>query len=52
MNEELERLRSQAQKCRWLASPLAPSDCDTLLDMAAEYDRRAEELERLLLCEK
>ena len=51
MTEEVERLRMQAEKCRWLAAPLTPRDCDTLLDLAAEYERRAEELERMLLCE-
>jgi len=51
VDNEPERLRTQAEKCRWLAAPLTPRDCDTLLDLAAEYERRAEELERRVLVE-
>jgi hypothetical protein len=40
--EDAAFLRTQAEKCRWLAKRVTASDvADTLLQMAREYDERA-----------
>jgi hypothetical protein len=40
--EDVEFLRAQAEKCRWLAARIAAKDvAHTLLQMAQEYEGRA-----------
>ena len=40
--EDAAFLRTQAEKCRWLAKRVTASDVsDTLLQMAREYEERA-----------
>jgi len=47
MPEDIEFLRAQAEKCRWLAARIATKDVsETLLQMAREYEERAERLAR------
>jgi hypothetical protein len=42
MPEDVDFLRAQADKCRWLAARIATKDvAQTLLQMAQEYDERA-----------
>lgn len=45
MPEDVDFLRAQAEKCRWLAARIDTSDvAETLLQMAREYENRAERL--------
>lgn len=45
MPEDVEFLRAQAVKCRWLAARIATKDvADTLLQMARDYEERADRL--------
>jgi hypothetical protein len=45
--DDIDFLRAQARKCRWLAARINARDvADTLNDMAREYDERAERLAR------
>jgi hypothetical protein len=45
MPEDVEFLRAQAEKCRWLAARVAAKDVErTLLQMAQEYDVRADRI--------
>jgi hypothetical protein len=45
MPEDVAFLRAQAQKCRWLAARVSAKDVgETLLQMAREYDGRADRL--------
>lgn len=47
MTEDVEFLRAQAAKCRWLAARIATRDvAQTLLQMAEEYDERAARIAR------
>jgi hypothetical protein len=46
MPEDIEFLRAQAEKCRWLAARIPTSDvAETLRMMAKEYETRAARLE-------
>jgi hypothetical protein len=46
---ELDRLREQAQRCRRLASDVSDRrTMQALTELALDYDRQAEELERHL----
>lgn len=47
MDMDSKYLRAQAEKCRWLAERSADHVRETLAAMAAEYDEKAVELERL-----
>jgi len=45
MLEDVDFLRAQAEKCRWLAARVAAKDVErTLLQMAREYDGRADRI--------
>jgi hypothetical protein len=47
MPEDVEFLRAQAEKCRWLAARIAAKDvAHTLLQMAQEYEERAARIAR------
>jgi hypothetical protein len=47
LSEDVEFLRAQAEKCRWLAARVATPDvAKTLLQMAREYDERAGRIAR------
>jgi hypothetical protein len=47
MSEDVEFLRAQAEKCRWLAARIATRDVtQTLLQMAQEYEDRADRIAR------
>jgi hypothetical protein len=40
--DDVQFLRAQAKKCRWLAERIGSSDvAETLLQMARDYDERA-----------
>ena len=44
---EIDFLRKQAERCRWLAARINSKDvADTLLGMADEYETRAAALDR------
>jgi hypothetical protein len=46
MPDDATFLRTQAEKCRWLAARIATKDvAETLRQMADEYDERADRLE-------
>jgi hypothetical protein len=46
MENEAQFLRAQARKCRWLADRVNSRDVvETLMDMARDYDARADRLE-------
>lgn len=46
MENDAEFLRAQARKCRWLADRVNSRDVvQTLLQMAREYDARADRLD-------
>lgn len=45
MPEDIEFLRAQAEKCRWLAERIATKDvAQTLRQMAQEYEERADRI--------
>ena len=45
--DDAEFLRAQARKCRWLSDRVNSKDVvQTLLEMARDYDARAEGIER------
>lgn len=45
MEDDAEFLRAQARKCRWLADRVnAPDVVETLLQMARDYEERADRL--------
>lgn len=45
MLEDVDFLRAQAEKCRWLAARVAAKDVErTLIEMAREYDARADRI--------
>jgi hypothetical protein len=47
MPEDVEFLKAQAEKCRWLAARIATRDVSqTLVQMAREYEERAERIAR------
>jgi hypothetical protein len=47
--DEVERLRDQAKRCRRLAGEFSDKQTgQTLVRLAADYDRQADELEKLL----
>jgi hypothetical protein len=47
MPEDVEFLRAQAEKCRWLAARIETRDvARTLLQMAQEYEDRATRIAR------
>ena len=42
MADDVQFLRAQAKKCRWLAERISSSDVvETLLQMARDYEERA-----------
>jgi hypothetical protein len=44
---DAEFLRNQAQRCRWLAGRITSGDvAQSLIELADEYERRAERMER------
>jgi len=46
MADDAQFLRAQAEKCRWLAQRINTKDVvESLLDMARDYDARAERIE-------
>lgn len=46
MQDDAAFLRTQAEKCRWLADRInVPDVVDTLLEMARDYEERAAERE-------
>jgi hypothetical protein len=45
MTEDVDFLRAQAEKCRWLAARVAAKDMErTLLQMAQDYEERADRI--------
>jgi hypothetical protein len=45
--DDVEFLRAQARKCRWLSDRVNSKDVvHTLLEMARDYDARADGIER------